>query len=64
MEGTVREVKKSRGLLLSQGDTKGREHFNEGAVKGIAEKSRREELNQQVLTSVTFEKAISGEQWE
>ena len=23
MEGTVREVKKSRGLLLSQGDTKG-----------------------------------------
>ena len=33
-------------------------------LKDVAEKSRREELNQQLLALVTFEKAISGEQWE
>lgn len=50
--------------LQSQGHTKGRGYFKESMLKDVAEKSRREELNQQLLTLVTFEKAISGEQWE
>ena len=51
-------------LLQHQGHTKGRGYFKKGMVKDVAEKSRREELNQQLLTLVTFERAISGEQWE
>lgn len=56
-----RGEKRSCRLLQGQGYTKSREHFKESVVNGNAEKSRRGELNQQL---VTFEKAISGEQWE
>lgn len=64
MEGTVREVKIRLRLLQCQGYSRGRAHLKEGIVKGVAENAKREELNQQLLTLVTFEKAISGEQWE
>lgn len=59
MEGTVKGVEKTPGCYSAK--DKGRGHFKEGVVKGVAEKSRGEELK--LLTLVTFEKAISGEQW-
>lgn len=64
MEGTVKEVNKRLRLLQCQGYPKGRAHLKGGVVKRVAENTKREELNQQLLTLVTFEKAISGEQWE
>lgn len=64
MERTVRVVKKSLGLPQGQGGTEGREHFNKNVVRASQRSLEREELSQQLLTPVTFEKAISGGQWE
>lgn len=54
------EVEESRAVTMP-GCHRGQRALREGVVKGVAEKSGREEVNQQRLTWVTFEKAISGE---